>query len=111
MSWMLDDLQETLDIQEDETSVTQIRKHIVIQIHDQVEASAVPSSLAIGDTRSSITYNVGGTTRTNNPKGSGKFYCVGDGISPLEHPSTIVVRRQTWEYFGPWQTAPADWNI
>ena len=110
MSWMLDDLQETVDVQEDDNEVTKVRKHIVIQIHEQVESANVPNTLDIGATRSTITYNVGSTTRTNNPKGSGKFICVGDGISPIEHPATMVFRRQTWEYFGPWETAPADWN-
>ena len=109
-NWMLDDLQETVDVQEDETGVTQVRNHVVIQIHQQVDASTIFSTLDIMKVKAAITYNVGNIIKMNNPQGAGKFICVGDAIAPKEHPMSLVIRRQTWEYFGPWVAAPAEWN-
>lgn len=110
MSWMLDDLDESIDVQEDDDQVTQVRDHIVIKIHEQILASTIPSRLDIRQVKSSITYYVGATSKTNNPAGSGKFICVADGVTPKENPGEYAIRRQTWEYFGPWGAAPAEWN-
>lgn len=110
VTWYLDDLAETVDVQEDDYGVTKVRDHIVIQIHCKVPADTPPSTLETRSTKSAITYQIGGKWRQNNPKGTGKFVCVGDGFAPMELPSDIIIRRQTWEYFGPWEAAPADWN-
>jgi hypothetical protein len=109
-TWILDDLSESMDIKEDDSKVTKVRKHIVIAIHCQLLASTPPNTLSIGEERMSITYHVGGYSRSNNPRGSGKFICVGDGLTPIAHPGDYVYRRQTWEFFGPWENAPAGWN-
>lgn len=108
--WILDDLAETVDVQEDDNGITKVRDHIVIQIHARELANSVPSRLNIRRTMSAITYQVGSMWRTNNPAGTGKFICVGDGLAPIEHPGDYVTRRQTWEYFGPWEDAPPEWN-
>jgi len=109
-TWILDDLSESMDIKEDDSKVTKTRRHVVITIHSQVLASNPPNTLATGDERASITYNVGGLSRSNNPRGEGKFICVGDGLTPIAHPGDYVYRRQTWEWFGPWENAPTGWN-
>lgn len=111
VTWMLDDLDESIDVQEDDDQVFQVRDHIVIKIHRQMPSSEIPSRLSIGDVKSSITYSVGGTSKTNNPAGTGKFICVGDGVTPKENPGDFAIRRQTWEYYGPWKAAPAEWNV
>ena len=108
--WFLDDLTEQLDIQEDDSKITKIRQHFTIQIHQSVIASAVPVQLSIGQRKASISYSVGALTRTKNPPAVCKFICVSDGISPVEHPGEYCIRRQTWEVFGKFIDAPAEWN-
>lgn len=110
-TWVLDDLQETLDPQEDENGVVKVRKHVTITIHQRVLASVPPTSGNLGETRAAITYQVGGLWRTNNPSGSGRFKCIGFGISPVEHPGDYVDWRETWDYIGPWEDAPAEWGV
>jgi len=109
-TWMLDDLDESIDIQEDDDGITQIREHIVIKIHRRMHASEIPSRLSILATQSTVTYHVGAISKTNNPAGSGKFTCVADGVTPEAHPGEFVFRRQTWEFFDLWQTAPPEFQ-
>lgn len=113
-TWILDDLQETGDIKEDENGTVQVRRHVVITIHCQVLANDPPTTLDLFTSRSSISYQVGGLWRTNNPPGNGassQFICVGDGLRPQENPLDYVVRTQVWEWFGPWQVAPVGWSV
>lgn len=110
MSWMLDDLQETVDPSEDESGITGVRNHIVIVIHEQIKAGTLPNVSDLRQVKSAISYMVGGVWKLKNPTGSGRFICVGDGAAPLQPISDFVIRRQTWEYFGPWEPAPAEWN-
>jgi hypothetical protein len=109
-TWFLDDLSEQIDIKEDDSKVTKVRRHLVIQIHMYLTANMPPSTLAIMETKSAVTYHVGSISRSNNPYGTGKFICVADGLTPHGHPSDYIIRRQTWEYFGKWEDAPSEWN-
>lgn len=108
--WILEDLTENVDIQEDDYGVTKVRDHIVIQIKSRILAMNAPRRLAIKTVKAAVSYQVGGSHRINNPAGTGKFICVCDGLAPVEHPLEYLDRRQTWEYFGPWVDPPAEWN-
>jgi hypothetical protein len=109
-NWTLVDLDDTVDTQEDETGVTQVRNHIIIVIHKQLKLSAVPARRDLKKSRSAISYQLGNIWRMENPSGSGKFICVRDGLKPIGSPLEYIIRTQTWEYYGPWETAPTEWN-
>jgi hypothetical protein len=107
---ILDDLLEALDIQEDNNGITKVREHFTIQIHKIVPASTIPSTGNIGVTKKSIPYSVGGVSKVKDPPvGGGVFLCVADGVTPLEHPGDMCIRRQTWESFGALVDPPAGW--
>jgi len=109
MTWALVERRADLDVQEDANGVTKVRKHIVITVRTMYDATLLMAADHLGDTQSSVTYQVGAITRTVNP-GTGSFICVGDAEIPVQHPLEKVYRNQTWEYFGPWTAAPAGWN-
>ncbi|MEI7672695.1 MAG: hypothetical protein WCK00_11345 [Deltaproteobacteria bacterium] len=108
--WVLDDLSEQIDIQEDNDQITKVRQHFTIQIRTQIKCSDIPSRGDIGKRMASITYTVGSLTATKEAPTGCMFLCVADGFTPLEHPGDYCVRRQTWESFGKFITAPAEWN-
>jgi hypothetical protein len=108
---ILDDLLEALDIQEDDNGVTKIREHYTIQVHKIVPASSIPANGKIGVKQAAIPYSVGGVNMVKNPPAGCRFLCVADGVTPLEHPGDMCIRRQTWEAFGKFVTPPAEWNV
>lgn len=111
-NWILEDFDGTGDVKENaEGVVVQVRDHIVIVIKQHIGPNGVPAVLDLWDVRSAITFHTGQRNRTVNPTGSGKFICVRDGAKPMPEPMEILWRVQTWEYYGPWKTAPAEWNI
>ena len=117
-AWMCDDYNESLDIRESDAGVIQVRFHGVIQRHQTIEAADVPNNLYVGASQQAIDFYVGSTQKAydvtiiaGSASTSGdKWVCVGDGIKPYQHPSTLAIRTQTWEFFSKYIDAPAGWN-
>ena len=109
-NWLLDDLAENIDIQEDNEKVTQIRQHFTIQIHTQIKCSDVPAVGHIGKTTAVVPYSVGSLKAKKNAPAGCSFLCVADGITPLEHPGDYCVRKLVLESFGKFFLAPLKWN-
>lgn len=111
----LDDMSELMDIREDDAGkIIEIREHYIIQIHKMIRAEDIPDNLEIGVKLDKIPYSVGGINKVKNPPigVDGKVYrflCVQDGITPIEHPGDMCIRRQTWESFGDFRTPVAGW--
>lgn len=110
-TWILDDMAAQVDIRENEQKVTEVRDHVTLQIHQQMKGSDAPETFAMRAVSKSITWTVGGVKKTVRVTGANSGYiCVGDGISPIAHPGDYIIRRQTWEWIGPWEKAPSEWN-
>lgn len=108
--WILEDLAEQLDVQEDDSKITKIRQHFVIQIKTSVLSNTIPKIGDIGKSMASIAYTVGSMNSTKDAPTGCKFICVADGWTPIENPGDYCYRRQTWESFGKFIDAPASWN-
>lgn len=109
-SGILEELSEQLDIQEDDSKVTKVRQHFTIQIRDQILCNAIPSRGDIGKRLQSIAYSVGSMNAKKDAPPGCMFICVADSITPIEHPGEYCIRRTTWESFGKFLDAPAQWN-
>ncbi len=109
--WTLDDLQTDMDIRDNDGTM-EVRKHLTIQIHTKEPIQDTQLPFELMKSLVNLTFMVGDQARTlGTGSTGGRFVCVGDGIAPVELPSDFIVRRQTWEYFGRWQAAPAYWEI
>lgn len=108
--WILDDLSENIDLQEDEKKVTQIRQHFTIQIRTQILCSAIPATGHIGKHCYSVPYRIGSLRAVKNAPANCVFLCVGDSITPLEHPGDYAIRRLVLESYGQFFLAPTQWN-
>jgi hypothetical protein len=110
--WFLDCLTEALDLRTDANDkVVEIRQHFTVQRHAQGPVENVPALLSIGQRLTSVDYQLGGISKAKDATGGGKFICVEDGLSPVGHPGNMVVRRQTWEFFGKYIAAPTEWDV
>ena len=109
-TWILEDLTEQIDIQENDSQITKVRQHFTIQIRTLILCSAIPSRGDIGKRQASIPYTVGSLNAKKDAPTSCMFICVSDGFTPVEHPGDYCIRRQTWESFGKFIDAPASWN-
>lgn len=109
-TWILEDLTEQIDIQEDDSKITKVRQHFTIQIRTQMLCNAIPSRGDIGKRLQSISYSVGSMTAKKDAPAGCMFLCVSDGFTPIEHPGEYCIRRQTWESYGKFIDAPTSWN-
>ena len=108
--WVLDDLSEQTDLQEDNEKITKVRQHFTVQIQTQILADAFPSRGDIAKRLERISFRVGSKTCAKDAPPGCKFICVADSLTPIEHPGDYCVRRQTWEVFGKFLDAPPEWN-
>ena len=113
--WQLTAWSDNLDTGEDEEGNVQVRHHYVYETYRKELVGVGALTTAVGDTRNSISFQIGGVTffRTITGGGERKYICVRDGTSP-EQPGTpgeYLVREQAWEYYGPWEEPPEGWGI
>jgi hypothetical protein len=117
-TWMLDDYNEALDLRENDEKIIQVRKHAVAQRHCLMKTEDVPGLFDLTLPRQIVEFNVGPVVRTcdvmviggSAAEPNDRWVCVGDGIRPYQHPSNLVIRTQTWEYFSKYITCPPAWQ-
>ena len=104
MSWYLEDVQDTLEDSTSASGAVQVRDRRTVILYQVFKGPSF--STEVGNSKSSITWNVGSLTYVKVSPSGKKYVCMQDGLSEVQHPTTYTVRRQIWTYVSPWRAAP-----
>ena len=104
MSWYLEDVQDTLEDSTNTAGAVQVRDRRTVIIYQTWKGPSF--STEVGNTKTSITWNVGTLTYVKSSPAGKKYICMQDGLSDVQHPTGYSTRRQIWTYVSAWRAAP-----
>lgn len=111
--WVLDDWDDTLDVNdvvEGDTVVRiEIRDHYVFARSRLLTATEVFAwESKVGTELHTIAAQLGDVSFLRTMT-SAAYVCTKNKVSPYEHPAAFGKEHQVWEYYSEWRDAPSGW--